>query len=445
MQSSSHQRRTLLLHVFLVALAPLAACQNLMAPAPNLYTDSDINPFENVIPEYQTNTVEVIYATDRLPQNQPGERIRYRWQRSMSLAFGVATVELGREVSWEQLVQASRNARRETPINIRVVDVEERWRLSETPIDYMYDDGVITEDPDELAHDREVARKFQELVAERLAKTDTKDVYIFIHGFNNTFERSAGVIAEVWHYLGREGVPIVYSWPSGAPGLIRGYVRDRESGEFTIFHLKQFAKILEGTPGLERIHVIAHSRGADIVLTAVRELAIENRGAGGPLQRPRFETLILAAADIDIEVTGQRVTAERVTRFAHSLVLYIREDDRALNASKWLTRSDARLGTLRWEQISEANQKRMKRQGGNGEIIDARISTGFIGHSYFYDHPAVLSDLILLLKYYRDPGADNGRPLNRKNPVMWELTSDYPYGKVDANGVFINPSAAEED
>ncbi len=38
---------------------------------------------------------------------------------------------------------------------------------------------------------------------------------------------------EFWHFLGREGVPIIYTWPSGAGGL-NFYTADRESGEFTI-------------------------------------------------------------------------------------------------------------------------------------------------------------------------------------------------------------------
>ena len=42
------------------------------------------------------------------------------------------------------------------------------------------------------------------------------------------------VIAELWHFLGRQGVPILYTWPAGFGGL-RGYTRDRESGSSPSF------------------------------------------------------------------------------------------------------------------------------------------------------------------------------------------------------------------
>ena len=71
------------------------------------------------------------------------------------------------------------------------------------------------------------------------------------------------VIAELWHFLGRQGVPILYTWPAGFGGL-RGYTRDRESGGFTIFHLKQFLRLLASTPELEELNIIAHSRGTDV-------------------------------------------------------------------------------------------------------------------------------------------------------------------------------------
>lgn len=39
-----------------------------------------------------------------------------------------------------------------------------------------------------------------------------------------------------------------------------------------MFHLKQFFRGLLRVPGLERVHVIAHSRGADLATTALGEL-----------------------------------------------------------------------------------------------------------------------------------------------------------------------------
>ena len=100
------------------------------------------------------------------------------------------------------------------------------------------------------------------------------------YGYNNTFEDGTFVIAELWHFLGRQGVPILYTWPAGFFCRLRGYNHDRESGEFTVFHLKQFLRIVASTPGLEQLHLVAHSRGTDVLTTALRELFIETWAAG---------------------------------------------------------------------------------------------------------------------------------------------------------------------
>ena len=62
----------------------------------------------------------------------------------------------------------------------------------------------------------------------------------------------------------------------------------------------------------------------------------------------------------------------------------------------------------------------------NLSMVDARVSTGFIGHSYFYSNPAVLSDLILILRDNLPPGRENGRPLEKVDGNFWRIEDDYP-------------------
>jgi hypothetical protein len=59
------------------------------------------------------------------------------------------------------------------------------------------------------------------------------------------------------------------------------------------------------------------------------------------------------------------------------------------------------------------------------QIIDARVPTGLIGHAYFYRHPAVSADLILLLREQLEPGSP-GRPLRKRGTNFWQITKDYP-------------------
>ena len=145
------------------------------------------------------------------------------------------------------------------------------------------------------------------------------------------------VIAELWHFLGRQGVPILYTWPAGSGGGLRGYTHDRESGEFTIFHLKQFLRLLAATPELEELHLIAHSRGTDVLTSAVRELYIETRAAGHDFRTVyRIKNVVLAAADLDLEVVSQRLAAEYVGLGTERTTIYVSDVDRAIGFSNLL-------------------------------------------------------------------------------------------------------------
>jgi esterase/lipase superfamily enzyme len=394
-------------------------------PTPNLYVQTSSNPFADIAPSLRTNTVDVLYATDRQPMRQEDGTLVYSHQRSPSLAFGSCVVEIGANVSWERLVEESRQRQRSEKLPLHVRAITEQGRFPATPLPLVLSNGQVQTDPAAQAAQDEVAAQLRHTLRERLASTPRKDAYVYIHGFNNSFTDAAFVMAELWHFLGREGVPIVYTWPAGAGGGLRGYTRDRESGEYTIFHLKQFLRILAMTPELEHIHLIAHSRGTDVATSALRELFIEARAAGKDLHSiSKLSNVVLAAADLDLEVVNQRLGAERVGLGVDRITIYVSQTDRAIGFSGCLFVSTRRLGQVRPEDLS-AEQRRDLEVASRTQIIDARVSSGFIGHSYFHDHPAVSADLVLLLRDNLEPGSP-GRPLVKRGVNFWEITEGYP-------------------
>lgn len=146
----------------------------------------------------------------------------------------------------------------------------------------------------------------------RMSRNNSNQINIFIHGFNNSFDWAAVSLAELWHFIGRPGVPLLYSWPAAHGGLF-GYFADRETGEFTIYHLKNLIRLLTSFPEVERINLIAHSRGASVATTALRELIIEARAGGSnPRKHFRIENLILAAPDLDFDIVRQRLMVEMI-------------------------------------------------------------------------------------------------------------------------------------
>jgi len=51
-------------------------------------------------------------------------------------------------------------------------------------------------------------------VAARLRESSTKNAFIFVHGYNVTFEDAARRTGQMAYDLGFDGAPVFYSWPS---------------------------------------------------------------------------------------------------------------------------------------------------------------------------------------------------------------------------------------
>jgi esterase/lipase superfamily enzyme len=286
-------------------------------------------------------------------------------------------------------------------------------------------DGQVVEDPEAVAEvDAAMARMRAELMR-RLGLTPRKDVFIYIHGYHNTFEDAAFALAELWHFFGREGLPIVYTWPAGYPGFF-GYTYDRESSEFTVFHLKQVIRWLAEQPEVENIHL---SRGTDVTLSALRELVIWANAADLDARETlKIANLIVAAPDLDMQVINQRVSAERLILAVDQATLYSSPNDEAIGIAETLFASPrGRLGTLSISELNEEEIERMKANQSRVTVVNFEGEATGYGHDYFRTNPAVSSDIVLMLRYGFRPG-DAGRPLEHVGLNFWKVPPGYPAG-----------------
>lgn len=395
-----------------------------LMPAPNVDRHPDDRPFAKVEPTFQTNEVDLLYATDRKREQRRDGTWAYTSARSDRLVYGSARVTIGELSSWDTLVRESLNPRRRRPLPLQLRWVEERGELPNLRAAEAGPGlpGAGVRPSGLAAADREVAR-FQAEVHRRLLGTRRKEAFVYVHGFNNDFRWATAIAAQFWHFLPREGVPIVYSWPAGRGG-VRGYTYDRESSEFTVSHFKRFLTVLAACPELDRVHVIAHSRGAEVVTSAVRELLLEAGGAGTSVARvAKIGNLVLVAPDLDLEVASQRVAAEMVPLAVGRLTVYVHEKDRAIGLANWLFEGIRRLGQVRVRDFT-AEQRAYMLRAGKVEFIDARVKVGFPGHGYFHSNPAVSSDLLQLLRY-DCPAGHALRPLAREQDLLWRITDEY--------------------
>jgi esterase/lipase superfamily enzyme len=212
--------------------------------------------------------------------------------------------------------------------------------------------------------------------------------------------------------------------------LLRGYNYDRESSEFTVYHLKQTLKLIGSCPEVKKVHIIGHSRGTDVVSSALRELHLEIGGTQGDMKATRsalkLGTVVLAAPDIDLDVTIQRMATARIGNVPERSVIYVQADDKALGMANWLFSGVTRLGEVKSDMFSPEEIHAL-RERQSPQIINAHVSdTGAFGHDYFHSNPAVSSDLILLMRYQFQPGADFGRPLGVNKNGFWLIEDGYP-------------------
>jgi len=392
-------------------------------PTPNIYTDIGSYPESNVPQNLKNNEIDLLFVTDRSPELTDDGILEYGADRSASVGFGSVIVEIGNDLPWQELVAISEDKVRSDSPSIHVTSRSELDRFPATPHTFLVVDGEVREDPVIQAEFERVASHFRQEINRRILQTGSNEVHIFIHGFNNDFDDAAISLAELWHFLGRRGVPLLYSWPAASGGLF-GYFVDRESGEFTIYHLKNMIRLLASFPEVERINILAHSRGSHVTTTALRELIIEARAAGNsPRKFYRIENLIMAAPDLDFDIVRQRIIAEKLGPAFGKITVYNTDSDKALGLSQSLL-GGTRFGQIRVDDLGEQEQAIFKIIK-NVSFIDVLGVSSFIGHAYYLDNPSTSSDIIRTINTGSKPGSPE-RPLTHRMLNFWEMPVDYP-------------------
>jgi esterase/lipase superfamily enzyme len=407
------------------AVSVVTGCAEQRPMPVEVYGEESRSLFENLPVPLKSTEVDVLYATDRAPDSDQ-ETLLYGNDRSYSLAFGIARVNLGKDLSWDDLVTWSQSQNPEPgDIEPSVASVTEVSRLPSSPYPYTLDkNGQLVLGAQFSQQITTAQGLIQNTIRKRLELTQQKNILLHVHGIKSRFGDTLIDAALTYHLFGRQGVPIVYSWPAGQRGLLRGYTGDRESGEFTVFHLKEFIRTIAAIDEVEKINFTAHSRGTDVILTALRELIIEARASGkDPHKSLKLSNLILIAPDIDASVASQRVIAEALTFSLDRITVYTNNHDGAIAIATKLFASSQRLGNYDVSEVTERQEESLKRLRNADIIFYSGEGGGLLKHSY-YQSPAMLADYFLLLEG-KKPGASNGRPLEPLGEYMWGMDDNY--------------------
>ena len=358
------------------------------------------------------------FLTDRAPGDG---NAAYTAERSRSIAFGSTTITFAEGVT----LGATTELGRFPPIP---------YVLTETP------EGMRRA-PAFLATHTQAKQRLQGAIARRLAIAPRKEMVLFVHGYHVTFEDAALTMGQMCHFLGREFVCGIFTWPAGGDrGALFGYDVDRESAEYAVEDLVKLIRIIAGTPGLERIHFIAHSRGTDTLASALAVLSVEAYARkSSPAREFHIGNVVLVAPDLDGDVAVTKIfkvfsdpdlPLRRRTAAGHNhppapglkLTLYVSRGDKALATSGWLFGSIARLGRIDATMFTP-DQIELIGNLGAVDIIEVRGSTDFFGHSYFVSNPKVSADIIAMLRYGLR-ASEPGRPLQQIAGPFWRVPAD---------------------
>ena len=236
-----------------------------------------------------------------------------------------------------------------------------------------------------LSVDQQPEESFFADLKRRVDGSRRKEAFVFIHGYNVTFEEAAQRTAQLTHDLEFDGAPIFYSWPSQG-GLLR-YTIDETNAAWTVPNMKHFLLAVAQRSEADSVHLIAHSMGNRPLTAALQALANEF-----PDGRHLFREVVLTAPDIDAEVF-RRDIAPAIIRTADRVTLYASSNDKALDASKQF-HGYPRAGDSGENLVIVA---------GVDTVDVSAIDCSLIGHSYYGSNDTVVADMIDLLVASKPP------------------------------------------
>lgn len=198
------------------------------------------------------------------------------------------------------------------------------------------------------------------------AQAEGRDVLLFVHGFNESFESASTSYAQLIEGIHFSGAPILFTWPSA--NALFDYVSDRDSALWSRDALEDTITALANDPKIGRIHIVAHSMGGLVVLEALR--AVNDR-IGSALSA-RIGAIVLANPDVDIDLFKRQM--QRMAGLASKTTVIVSGKDRALALSSTIAGGFKRVGASDQDALGDTGVK----------VVDATdFGSGLIKHDMF--------------------------------------------------------------
>lgn len=247
---------------------------------------------------------------------------------------------------------------------------------------------------------------FWDTVVTAAAQTTSRSVIVFVHGYNYGFTRTCRMAAEMQRSLLGKATVVMISWPSS--GRPTDYLPDQVNVEWSVPFLTSLLATLADRIGAQNTQVLAHSMGSRGALFALQRLGADLE------RRPVINRLVLLAPDFDSETFVDLLP--RLEPMAGDITLYASGNDTPLKASRQLN-GHPRLG--------EAGEYLTVVEGMETIDVSPVGRYQILGHEYFYFHPKVAADLIVLLSSGKSAAQrPTLRAMERNGIAYWEIVGD---------------------
>lgn len=383
-----------------------------LMPPPAIYTSGAARPFLGDTGRRIETQNTLFYATDRAPSEAGDKSAFYANRRGFVLRVGTAEVAMTPPLAnRESLHDISVTQDDGPPRTLTVTGITEIGRLPADP-----PNPLVAELPMDTPPDGRKA--FARQINQQLARSGSREAYIYVHGYNVDFAYPTLVSRELQHYLGYRGAFISYNWPATPSRL--AYFKDIETASATRRNLRSLIEFLSANTNVRRVNLIGYSAGSRLVFETAYQIALLNRGGHG---RARLGQVILIGSDLDRTYFSEAM-ADGLLDGMDQLSIYMSGQDSALAMSR-LFFGEHRLGQV-WDSnaTSEPIENRLADISKLAliDVTDAQGATLGNGHWYFRSSPWASSDILLTLLSGNPP---HKRGLVRQQGAVWTFPTNY--------------------
>jgi len=354
--------------------------------------------------------LSIFYASNRLPSGKEAAADYFSTQRGGDIYVGQAYAAMKNPgLDWSDISRTFKHRAQDYLFPFALQDLTQYGTLSLQQTDRPANSGD---------------RQWLEAIDRQMEQSGVPEVYIYIHGYYESFDAPVLTGLDLWRSMGCKGALVAYSWPTLEKAS--AYAGDLDSSIASARLFREMVEVIKKETRVEKVHIMAHSAGTRLLVQALLQWRLSKDYL--PPEEIKEDTglgqVILAASDMDPYVFWNALE-DGILDTLDNLTVYTSNKDRVLRRSR-LVHSYSRLGEARTYNSTLPEFQDYIFNDSRLDIIDVRNVKNvhyWTGHYYFMGSPWVYRDIHTLWTKGEDP-QERGLLRNIHNG-LWYFPKDY--------------------